>query len=274
MNKPTKPNITIPESFAANGVKADFDNNKILNGFDRIQPDVLAGDNLNKFIDDTYKASNYALDLGDYADEIDAAKVNKTGDTMTGALKIEMVTPNQYFKSTNMAINDSTAATVAYTSFFDKNDNPFGVIGLNHQPTIGNYFTINPRDESGVAMTQPFLVGRGSEGDFCSLPMATTTPTATSTARPNLISAVVANYRNGNTWYIKFSDNFKIQGGYVTQTGDGSVTLPLTLGALFAGVSTQVNHISNNGGARICQPSGTGFLYNSPSPFYWVVYGW
>ena len=34
MNKPTKPNITIPESFAANGVKADFDNNKILNGGD------------------------------------------------------------------------------------------------------------------------------------------------------------------------------------------------------------------------------------------------
>lgn len=66
MNKPTKPNITIPESFATNGVKADFDNNKILNGFDRIQPDVLAGDNLNKFIDDTYKASNYALNLGDY----------------------------------------------------------------------------------------------------------------------------------------------------------------------------------------------------------------
>lgn len=201
-------------------------------------------------------------------------KVSKTGDTMTGALTIEMVTPHQVFKSTNMTINDSTAATVAYTSFLDKNDNPFGGIALIHQPTIGNYFTINPRDESGVAMTQPFLVGRGSDGDFCSLPMATTTPTATSTARPSLISAVVANYRNGNTWYIKFSDNFKIQGGYVTQTGDGSVTLPLTLDALFAGVSTQVNHILNNGGARICNPRGTGFDYNSPSPFYWVVYGW
>ena len=65
MNKPTKPNITIPESFAANGVKADFDNNKILNGFDRIQPDVLAGDNLNKFIDDTYKGLNYSMVAAD-----------------------------------------------------------------------------------------------------------------------------------------------------------------------------------------------------------------
>ena len=221
MNKPTKPNITIPESFAANGVKADFDNNKILNGFDRIQPDVLAGDNLNKFIDDTYKASNYALDLGDYADEIDAAKVNKTGDTMTGALKIEMVTPYQYFKNTNIAINDSTATTVAYTSFFDKNSNLFGGISLIHQPTIGNYFSINPRDESGVAMTQPFLVGRGSAGDFCSLPMATTPPSTMSTARPNLISAVVANYHNENSWYMKCSDGFIMQGGY----GSGGDTL-------------------------------------------------
>ena len=77
MNKPTKPNITIPESFAANGVKADFDNNKILNGFDRIQPDVLAGDNLNKFIDDTYKGLNYGMAAAD------AINLINEGETLT-----------------------------------------------------------------------------------------------------------------------------------------------------------------------------------------------
>lgn len=77
MNKPTKPNITIPESFAANGVKADFDDNKILNGFDRIQPDVLAGDNLNKFIDDTYKGLNYGIAAGD------AINLIQEGETLT-----------------------------------------------------------------------------------------------------------------------------------------------------------------------------------------------
>lgn len=66
MNKPTKPNITIPAEFAPNGVKTPFPKIKVQDGFDRINPDVLAGDNLNQFIDDTYKASNYALDLGDY----------------------------------------------------------------------------------------------------------------------------------------------------------------------------------------------------------------
>lgn len=61
----SKPNITIPTEFATNGVKTDFTAAKILDGFDRINPDVLAGDNLNKFIDDTYKGLNGTLELFD-----------------------------------------------------------------------------------------------------------------------------------------------------------------------------------------------------------------
>ena len=61
MTKPTKTTISIPEAFAINGIKADFVEDKIQNGFDNINPDVLAGDNLNKFIDDTYKGLNYSI---------------------------------------------------------------------------------------------------------------------------------------------------------------------------------------------------------------------
>lgn len=57
----SKPNITIPTSFG--GVKADFDNNHLTNGFPQLTPDVLPGDCLNKFIDDTYKGLNGVLDL-------------------------------------------------------------------------------------------------------------------------------------------------------------------------------------------------------------------
>lgn len=64
--KPTKPTITIPASFAASGIKTDFDSDKLVNGFDHINPDVLPGDCLNKLIDDLYKASNYALTYLDY----------------------------------------------------------------------------------------------------------------------------------------------------------------------------------------------------------------
>lgn len=61
MTKPNNPNITIPAGFAQNGQKTDFLEEKIQNGFDPIDPDVLSGDNLNKFIDDTYKGLNYSL---------------------------------------------------------------------------------------------------------------------------------------------------------------------------------------------------------------------
>lgn len=59
----SKPNINIPAEFAVNGVKTPFSNAKVQNGFDRINPDVFAGDNLNQFIDDTYKGLNGVLEL-------------------------------------------------------------------------------------------------------------------------------------------------------------------------------------------------------------------
>lgn len=59
----SKPNINIPAEFAINGTKTDFSQAKITEGFDRLQPDVLPGDNLNKFIDDTYKGLNGVLEL-------------------------------------------------------------------------------------------------------------------------------------------------------------------------------------------------------------------
>ena len=60
MNKPINPNVLIPASFAVNGTKTDFTQQKIQNGFSSIEPDILAGDNLNKFIDDTYKSITYS----------------------------------------------------------------------------------------------------------------------------------------------------------------------------------------------------------------------
>lgn len=60
MNKPTNPHVIVPAAFALNGTKRDFSNEKIQSGFDQDAADVLAGDNLNKFIDDTYKSINYS----------------------------------------------------------------------------------------------------------------------------------------------------------------------------------------------------------------------
>lgn len=61
MAKPTNPNITIPAAFATNGAKTDFPAERITNGFDEIAHEILAGDNLNKLIDDTYKGLTYTI---------------------------------------------------------------------------------------------------------------------------------------------------------------------------------------------------------------------
>lgn len=85
MAKPIKPNIQIPQEFAVNGDKSDFLEEKIQNGFDPVDPDVLAGDNLNKFIDDTYKGLNYSLAVADAVNLIgeDEFLTVKDGDFTT-----------------------------------------------------------------------------------------------------------------------------------------------------------------------------------------------
>lgn len=77
MNKPIKPDITIPESFAENGIKTDFDSDLIIEGFDRLRPRTLDGDSLNKFIDDTYKGLNYGMAAAD------AINLINEGETLT-----------------------------------------------------------------------------------------------------------------------------------------------------------------------------------------------
>lgn len=60
MAKPINPNVIVPAQFAVDGIKSDFPAEKLQDGFDNIAPDILAGDNLNKFIDDTYKSITYS----------------------------------------------------------------------------------------------------------------------------------------------------------------------------------------------------------------------
>jgi len=87
MNKPIKPNITIPQSFAENGIKTDFDDTLLADGFDNLRPDVLSGDNLNKFIDDTYKGLNYGMSAADALNLINEGEtlIVRNGEFTSGA---------------------------------------------------------------------------------------------------------------------------------------------------------------------------------------------
>ena len=87
MSKPVNPNIAIPSEFAAEGQKRNFSEEKIRRGFNSVAKDTLEGDCLNKFIDDTYKGLNYAMDgvedLYDVTDDLkDLSNLSASGQAI------------------------------------------------------------------------------------------------------------------------------------------------------------------------------------------------
>lgn len=104
MAKPTNPNINFPQAFAIDGQKTDFLEEKIQDGFDPIDPDVLAGDNLNKFIDDTYKGLHYAMD--------------GVNDLYKGAV---LYSSTETYNSTSIVFSISEDRITLYRSLADNN---------------------------------------------------------------------------------------------------------------------------------------------------------
>lgn len=217
MNKPTNPNITIPESFAVNGIKADFDNNKILNGFDRIQPDVLAGDNLNKFIDDTYKGLNYSIAGTDainliQEDEVLSVEngqlvsknfsdkfVDLTNTQIISAEKTIKISSssdtNPIFTCIQKNASDYGARTYSNITIADDNAKPIAIIGGLQTPSNNGGVRFLGWNETGNAYKT--LLSLQGNKDY---------------------SLVNEYYVNSNSWYCIFDNGFKMMGG-VYQNG-------------------------------------------------------
>ena len=236
MNKPEKPNIIIPESFAENGVKTDFDSNKILNGFDRIQPDVLAGDNLNKFIDDTYKGLNYALSFGDYIDN----KVSKSGDTMTGVL---------YFKfDDNFDYSQTTTTQEAFSGivdFTDENGNLCGQIS-NYINTSNNLVTsLNAiRSVNGeIKRSSIYAFVDGNGNAKTQAPTPASSDNSTQIATTAFVKSVLSSSGNGLATISKASTgSCEFNSGLIINWGRTKVGASTTATATFKTPFTSTNY--------------------------------
>jgi hypothetical protein len=292
----SKPNINIPAEFAVNGIKTDFDNSKLLNGFYRLNPDVLAGDNLNKFIDDTYKGLNGVLDLyegcvlydstvtytnkslifditnngikfyhslqngninhsltdTDYWEEIDisgANKVNKSGDTMTGALRVQ-TDYNIQINICNTQIEQGVLPTdgtkYEYYSYKDVNNATLGAL----------YYRFGTDGDVSVRMSSSNLTGSSSAyiavgfdtngNKYFTFPKCTTVPTTTSSANNNLVAVVVENYKSGNSWYRVYSDGFCEQGGLTASYDTNPATITLLKNYSSTNYSVQCTQVGSN----------------------------
>lgn len=135
--------------------------------------------------------------------------VDKSGDTMTGALRCDVKGQWQspiHFISSEMdwtaGANRSTNIGIHY---YDKNDKvgPYFLLSQAEGST-NNYFSMG-----NDATNNPKFLGF----DF---PKATSKATTTSTATRYKPAVIVQNYRNGNTWYRVWSDGWIEQGGRIS----------------------------------------------------------
>lgn len=109
----TRPNIQIPKEFAINGEKVDFTQEKIQTGFDKLNPDIFAGDNLNKFIDDTYKGLNGVLDL------YNGVVLHDMATTYDDKSVVGKFIENS-FKLYRSLVNDNTGHEVTETEYWEE----------------------------------------------------------------------------------------------------------------------------------------------------------
>ncbi len=166
----------------------------------------------------TNYAKNSLENITEEAKEKFDSKVNKAGDTMTGNLKITRnSTPvlEQQNASDDRDVAPSTSAGTNYIRLTDKNNNVIAQFA-NERTTDGkNTAKLQAfgRGGSNAPAIRVHAYADGRQG--CSFPMCTTKPTTTSSARNDLVAAVVQNYLNGSSWYRVWSDGFIEQGGAI-----------------------------------------------------------
>lgn len=150
----SKPNINIPAEFAINGTKTDFSQAKITNGFDRLQPDVLPGDNLNKFIDDTYKGLNGVLEL------FEGCVLYDAGTTYNNTSLVFAIINNN-IKLYHSIQNDNTGNPLTDTDYWEE-------VNLGGGYEVGDViWRLLPTQDSGKHLLDGALIdGNGSYAAF------------------------------------------------------------------------------------------------------------
>lgn len=213
MNKPIKPNISFPSGFALNGQKTDFTQQKIQNGFNPVEPDILAGDNLNKFIDDTYKSITYSN--SGVADLYRSAVVYDSGET--------------YYQNSIVFNVDNNGKVLLYLSKTDNNvgnslndANYWEVIQLGAVRNIGEIVSsVLPLSDAGLHLLDGALIsGSGSYTEFVTyiLELYTANPTA--------------NYFTTEAAWQSSVNAYGVCGKFVVDTVNNTVRLPKITGII------------------------------------------
>jgi hypothetical protein len=238
---------------------------------DTVQPQSIKG--FIYIVVATGSKTDIEVDLDKYTTDLNslaADKVSKSGDTMTGSLRL---------RNNNQTAGTTPSANMAQGVFFyDKNSLLLGYLQNEYRTNGTRQTMLNCRNADGSASTS-LSIGFGGDGKvFCDFPKCTTKATTTSTANNTLVAVVVQNYLSGKSWYRVWSDGWIEQGGLCNS--EASVTyLKAFSNDNYTLVASGVTASSNSTQYRQLMPtarSATGFTgtTNSGIALFWYACGY
>jgi hypothetical protein len=183
-------------------------------------------ESLNAKID--YDGGNYkGSGLANYV-------VDKSGDTMTGALRCDVKgqwqSPIHLISSEMDWAAGAARPTNIGIHYFDKNGK------------VGPYFLLN---QSEGSTNNYFSMGNNTTNNpnflGFDLPKASSRPSTASTATRYKPAVVIQNYLSGNSWYRVWSDGFIEQGGVLSCTGGQDRTVTFLKAFATANYTVAVN---------------------------------
>lgn len=224
----------------------DFTGNSSLNVTYFNPKEAFRAVDYNDYKNDLYTLNNT---LNNITNTLDNTKVNKSGDTMTGNLKIQGGSTQhvvQCISNLLMSENPTAASGVGKFQVLDKEGNYLMQAGCERDTDGRNSAFIrahSPEDWSKSATIQVTYLRDGTYG--CNFPKCTTKATTTSSARSDLVAVVVQNYVNGTSWYRVWSDGWIEQGGfYSVSNGNALGGATVTMLKSFSNTSYTVVGVS------------------------------
>ena len=112
MQKPTKPSVTLPDSFG--GTKYEFDADRLLSGYKEGVKDIVDGGNLNYLIDGIGQIVNYNKQITDFIRDMPIGKIT-TVDTNNNLVYSEnkMTLPVGSLQSSTLPLMDNIQYVLA-----------------------------------------------------------------------------------------------------------------------------------------------------------------
>jgi hypothetical protein len=180
--------------------------------------------------------------------------VSKSGDTMTGNLKLQSSWTQHVIQCiTSLPYNQAPTSNTGVGKFqvLDKDGNFLMQTGCERYTDNRTSALLRVHSPDDASKSAQIAIHAYADGKFgFNFPMCTTKPTTTSTASNDSVAVVTQNYLNGQSWYRVWSDGWIEQGGRVA-SGNGN-TATVTLLKPFKDTNYGVfwNNIGNIGGAH------------------------